>query len=96
MPEATRKGDKSTGHDACSATALVEGSPDVFINGLPAGRVGDKYASHSCFAHAAHQDNIAEGSATVFINGLAAGRKGDAVKIGDSVKEGSPDVVIGG
>lgn len=96
MPEATRKGDCCTGHDACSAVKLAEGSPNVFINGQAAGRVGDKYESHSCIAHPAHQDHIAEGSATVFINGIQAGRIGDAVEIGGSVRDGSPNVYIGG
>lgn len=96
MPSATRQGDRSTGHDACSATALVGCSNDVFINGRGAGRVGDKYASHGCIVHPAHQDNIASGSSTVFINGIPAGRVGDAVSIGGSVGEGSGDVFIGG
>lgn len=96
MPEATRKGDSSTGHDACAPAPLAEGSPNVFINGQPAGRVGDKYASHSCIVHPAHQDSIAAGSATVFINSIPAGRIGDAVEIGGSVRDGSPTVFIGG
>lgn len=96
MPQATRKGDYNTGHDGCSPTALAEGSPNVFINGQPAGRVGDKYESHSCLAHPSHQDNIASGSATVFINGKQAGRIGDTVEIGGSVRDGSPNVYIGG
>lgn len=96
MPSATRQGDRSTGHDACSATALVGCSNDVFINGRGAGRVGDKYASHGCIVHPAHQDNIALGSSSVFINGIPAGRVGDPVSIGGSVGEGSGDVFIGG
>lgn len=96
MPAATRKDDCCTGHDACAPMPLVEYSPDVFINGLGAGRVGDKYAVHGCLAHPSHQDNISAGSSTVFINGIPAGRKGDAVSIGGSVKDGSENVFIGG
>lgn len=96
MPKATRKGDNSTGHDSCSSTALCEGSTNVFINGQAAGRLGDKYNSHGCWVHASHQDNIASGSATVFINGKPAARVGDTVSIGGSVRDGSPDVYIGG
>lgn len=96
MPQATRQDDCCTGHDACPPTELCEGSPNVFINGRPAGRVGDKYKPHSCFIHAPHQDSIASGSATVFINGIQAGRIGDAVQIGGSVRDGSPNVYIGG
>lgn len=96
MSNATRLGDLDTGHDACPATALVSASPNVFINGKAAGRVGDSYAAHGCVSHASHSGVIAAGSASVFINGKAAGRIGDAVSCGGSVAEGSSNVFIGG
>lgn len=96
MSNATRLGDLDTGHDACPATALVSASPNVFINGKAAGRVGDSYAVHGCVSHASHSGVIAAGSASVFINGKAAGRIGDPVSCGGSVAEGSSNVFIGG
>lgn len=96
MPAATRKGDGCTGHDACPPVPLAGGSPDVFINGRPAGRVGDHYAFHGCVLHAGHQDVIAAGSASVFINGRPAARAGDSVSSGGAVQDGSADVFIGG
>lgn len=96
MPNATRLGDCCTGHDGCPAVPLVEASPDVIINGMGAGRVGDHYASHGCIVHPGHSDVIASGSATVFINGRPAARTGDAVSIGGAVRDGSPNVIIGG
>lgn len=96
MPAATRQGDNCTGHDACAPTPLAEGSPNVFINGKPAGRVGDHYASHGCIVHSSHQDVITTGSSTVFINGRPAARIGDAVSIGGAVQDGSGNVFIGG
>lgn len=93
---ATRQDDCCTGHDSCPPVPLVEGSPDVFINKKPAGRVGDHYASHGCISHPDHQDVIAAGSSTVFINGKPAARVGDAVSIGGAVRNGSGDVFIGG
>lgn len=96
MPKATRLNDNNTGHDACPPRPLITGSKNVFINGLPAGRVSDKYATHSCIEHSPHQDFISEGSSSVFINGLSAGRVGDAVLIGGNVLEGSNNVFIGG
>lgn len=96
MPAQTRVGDNDTGHDACPPRPLAEGSPDVFINGIPAGRVGDAYAPHGCPVHAPHSGVIASGSGTVFINGQAAGRIGDPVSCGGSVAEGSSNVIIGG
>lgn len=96
MPAATRQGDMDTGHDACSPRGLAGHSPDVFINGRGAGRVGDYYPAHGCLVHAPHSGVIASGSATVFINGLPAGRVGDPVSCGGNVAEGSGDVFIGG
>lgn len=96
MAQATRQGDKCTGHDACPPSALVEFSGDVKINGRGARRQGDHYAAHGCVTHSAHQDVISAGSSSVFINGRPAARVGDAVSIGGSVMEGSGDVFIGG
>lgn len=96
MPAATRKGDQCTGHDACPPVPLVEFSPNANINKLGAGRVGDHYSTHGCVSHPGHQDVIAAGSSTVFINGRPAARIGDAVSIGGTVRDGSPNVRIGG
>ena len=96
MSKATRVGDLNTGHDSCAPVPLVSGSPDVFINGRAAGRVGDAYAVHGCDVHPSHSGHISSGSSSVFINGKPAGRIGDAVSCGGSVAEGSPDVFIGG
>ena len=95
MPAQTRLGDNDTGHDACPPTALASASPNVFVNGLAAGRVSDPYVAHGCVAHPPHVGTIASGSATVFINGLAAGRIGDPVSCGGSVAEGSGNVFVG-
>lgn len=96
MPAQTRIGDNDTGHDACPPRPLAGGSPNVYINGIPAGRVGDAYTTHGCPAHAPHSGVIASGSGTVFINGRAAGRIGDPVSCGGSVAVGSPNVFVGG
>lgn len=96
MPAATRRGDCCSGHDSCPPVPLVGCSPDVNINGLGAGRVGDAYSPHGCVAHPAHADLISSGSSTVFINGLPAGRTGDAVTLAGTVRDGSPNVFIGG
>lgn len=96
MSRATRLGDQNTGHDACPPVPLASGSPDVYINGRPAGRVGDPYSGHGCRIHPAHVGTISSGSATVYINGRKAGRVSDAVSCGGAVQEGSDDVMIGG
>ena len=62
MSKATRVGDINTGHDSCAPVPLVSGSPDVFINGRAAGRVGDAYAVHGCDVHPSHSGHIFSGS----------------------------------
>lgn len=96
MAAATRQGDCCTGHDSCPPIALVGCSPNVFINGKGAGRVGDDYSPHGCSAHSPHSDRISSGSSTVFINGIPAARVGDAVILAGSVRDGSSNVFIGG
>lgn len=95
MPAATRLGDNNTGHDACPPVPLVSASPNVFINGKAAGRIGDSYSSHSCRVHSPHAGSVSSGSGTVFINGKPAARIGDSVSCGGNVAEGSPNVFIG-
>ena len=96
MPEATRLNDNCTGHDACPSVPLIEGSPNVIINGRPAGRVGDHYSTHGCVAHPGHQVVFVAGSSKVVINGKPAARIGDAVSLGGAVQDGSGNVIFGG
>lgn len=96
MPEATRLNDNCTGHDACPPVPLIEGSPNVIINGRPAGRVGDRYFTHGCVTHPGHQDVIVAGSSKVVINGKPAARIGDVVSLGGAVQDGSGNVIFGG
>ena len=57
------------GVDAHSCGSLdTEGSPDVFVNGYPAHRMGDADS---------HGGSQAEGSGTVFVNGRPIARLGD-------------------
>jgi len=95
MPAATRVGDADTPH--CSGMTRAQGSPDVFVNGIPWSRQGDNNTAHlrpgvPCPTHAAP---IAVGSTTVFVNGKGAGRIGDAISGCTSVAQGSPNVFCG-
>lgn len=94
MPAATRVGDMTSGH-CFYPVPLTSGSPNVTINGIAAGRVGDPYPPHTC-GDSVHQGRLGRGSSTVTINGRAAGRVGDSVSCGDTVGQGSPNVTIGG
>ncbi len=86
MPGASRKGlDRAGG-------TIVSGSPDTFINGAPAARVGDKVAPHS--RRGSHRAAIlAKGSPDVFVNGQPLVREGDAASCGHPAS-GSSDVFV--
>ncbi len=95
MPAATRIGDADVPH--CSGMTRAEGSPNVFVNGIPWSRQGDVNTPHllpgnPCPTHTAP---IAVGSTTVFVNGKGAGRVGDAISGCTSVAAGSANVFCG-
>ena len=94
MPAVTRVSDNNTGHDSCPGVPLSAGSPNVFVNCLPVGRVGDPYVTHGCPIHIPHTPHLAAGSPNVFVNGIPVSRIGDAVDCGGSVAQGSPSVFI--
>jgi len=106
MPPQARLGDKSHvpadshGCPACSHSAegpAVQGSPDVFVNGRPAVRVGDKGVHSACCG--SNTWTAAAGSSTVMINNKPAHRKGDqCAHCGGNGKtiEGSENVMTGG
>lgn len=97
MPAAARKGDKCVPH--CSPFSTSGGSGDVFVDGRPMNRVGDKVSSHlvkigkKCFPHGA---SITSGSSSVFVNGRPAAFVGSTVgPMCTKVAAGSSDVFIG-
>jgi uncharacterized Zn-binding protein involved in type VI secretion len=95
MPAATRIGDADIPH--CSSMTRAQGSPNVFVNGIPWSRQGDLNTVHllpgdPCPPHAAA---ITTGSTTVFVNGKGAGRIGDAITGCTSVAAGSSNVFAG-
>ncbi len=99
MPKgAVRVGDLASGHEChFPATPSIEGSSDVFINGIPATKQGDAFAAHSCSKcdEPEHARKLSGGSGSVFINGKPAGRVGDPISCGGTVSEGSANVLVG-
>lgn len=92
---ASRKGDICSGHGCFPPRPSIEGSSDVFINGIEALRTKDKFDTHCC-GSSCHDSYLADGSSSVNINGRPAGRIGDPVRCGSVVAQGSPTVKIGG
>jgi YD repeat-containing protein len=74
--------------------SIVSGSPDVFINGMPAAVAESSLSACSQLGHT--PGYAAEGSATVFVNGKPKHRKGDFVTCGAKTAQGSGDVIVGG
>jgi len=87
-------GDIGTDHNGFPPTPVTAGSPDVFIDGKPAARVGDPLAPHSKPKHPPHPRSIAAGSSTVFVNGKPLAITGGAVDCG-GVVIGSGSVIVG-
>jgi len=94
MPAVARKGDICTGHGCFPPRPNDQGSPNVFINGKPAHRVGDHWKVHCC-GRKCHDSVLRDGSGTVFVNGKGLGRIGDAVACGSRVATGSSNVFAG-
>jgi uncharacterized Zn-binding protein involved in type VI secretion len=98
MPGGARKGDLAKGHGCFPDSPVIEGSPDVFINGLAAARLGDAVEAHGCTCGkdcGTHSRIISEGSATVFINGRPAATVSHGINCGGVIISGSGDVIIG-
>jgi uncharacterized Zn-binding protein involved in type VI secretion len=70
MPAAIRIGDPTSCGDTIAA-----GSGNVFINGIPATRLGDATAGHPCGPPTVTNS----GAATVFVNGIPLCRVGDTI-----------------
>ena len=92
-----RVGDLDLVH--CTVPARLQGSSNVFVNGLPISRQGDFNAPHllppfvpACPTHAAP---ITLGSFTVRVNGRGCGRIGDGVFGCTFVAQGSTNVFAG-
>jgi uncharacterized Zn-binding protein involved in type VI secretion len=106
MPPQARLGDTSNvpvdAHGCCGCPhnctgPAIKGSPDVYVNGRPAIRVGDPGIHAACCN--GNTWTAKTGSATVFINNQKAHRKGDMDQhcggMG-TMKDGSENVITGG
>lgn len=92
MPPVCRKGDVCTGHADWPSRPNDQGSPNVFVNGIPAHRKTDHWITHCNSVPACHDSTASKGSSNVFVNGLDIMRIGDPVACGSSVATGSPNV----
>lgn len=92
----TRLGDICSGHGCFPPRTSISGSPNVFVNSLPAHRQSDAWGPHCCPNKGCHTSVLLSGSMTVFANGLPLGRIGDPVACGSISAQGSRNVFAGG
>ena len=85
MPAVTRVGDPTN----CGGQA-INGSPTVWVNGVPVHRVGDTNTCGSCAPPT--QAPVTSGSLTVFANNFGLARVGDPDGCPGTMSGGSPDV----
>ena len=96
MASAARIGDTVSVHECGVTPTAATGSPNVFINGIAAHRVGDTNTAHpyAPVTCPTHETALTSGSPNVFVNGQPLGRVGDPYSCGITVTSGSPDVLI--
>ena len=96
MPPASKLGDMVL-HPAHTPANIMNGSPNVLINNIPASTVGSMVSVH-CFPSsppACHPSVIAGGSSSVLVNGKPLTRIGDKAGCGGIVMQGSANVIAG-
>ena len=89
MPGIVRLGDISAGH-CFFPRPNIEGSDNVFINGIPVHLLGMKWPTHCC-GPICHDSVTSQASDNTFCNGLGVTRIGDSQSCGDMAAEGSAD-----
>ena len=96
MPYVARKGDSSSGHDACPGVPIVDNvSSDVKVNGKPVALDGSVFAPHGCLVHLPHSGVVIAPNRNVKINGRNVACIGDAESCGGVIVSGSSDVKVG-
>lgn len=92
MPGIARVGDTLAAHGPFAPSQMATGSPNVFIQGVPACRVGDVTTVH-CAGPVCHIGTGVVGSPKVFINGAPALRIGDTMDCGSVIVGGATKVL---
>ena len=95
MPPVIRQSaDLTAGHSCFPPTIYVQGSGNVFINGLPVVRKSDIIKVHCCPLGPCHLGQSVAIS-SVYVNGLDITKAGDAISCGDVSMGGSGNVSVG-
>ena len=73
-------------------TVTNEGSPNVFVNGIPVVRQGDQVGTHNASGCSPDTSKLSTYSGTVFVNGKGIGRIGDEYTSDNTIISGSTTV----
>ena len=96
MPAATREGDLTSGHGCFPPTAITSTpASKTFINNKLASVIGASVAIHYCGTTTHAGRTVTSGSSKVIIEGKEATRIGDSINCGDTVGQGSDNVIFG-
>lgn len=96
MPAASRLGDLTAGHICFPPTSITSSASTVYFNGIKAAKLGVSVANHRCGKSLHAGRTVTSGSSTVYIENQRATRIGDSVNCGDTIGQGSKNVIIGG
>jgi len=96
MPPVAKIGDLVI-HPAHTPANIMNGSPNVLINGIPAATVGSMVSVHCALYHPfpCHPGSIAGGSSKILVNGKPIARMGDRSGCGGIIIKGSMNVIAG-
>ncbi len=95
MPAASRKGDVTSGHGCFPPTAITGSASKTFINNIAASVLGVSVATHRCGKTVHSGRTVTSGSGKVIIENQPATRIGDSVNCGDTIGQGSNNVIFG-
>ena len=96
MPAIHRKGDQGGGHGCWPPRPNIQGSSNVFCNGIAVHTQGMAWSFHCCPKQGCHGGVLAGGSSSVYANNKQLGRRGDPVSCGSIAIGGSSNVFAGG
>jgi len=96
MPAVARLGDACTGHGCYPPRQNVEGSSNVFVNGIACHAEGDAWIPHGCGVCTPHGGSAGTTGKKVYVNGDEISTVGTPVDCGSTIAEGSSNVFAGG
>ena len=87
-------GSKTKGKDNSNPSMIIQGSHNVYVNGVAVAYEGSKIAPHKR-GKSYHDGSVSKGSSKVYVNGRPIARINDPISCGDEIKDGSSNVESG-